>query len=96
MSRIASQNDSTHSFISYSRHRFDAGIASPQFGRGEFGSDVSSLLEQLPGNTEILAMTTLYRSVGLHELALIWDSGMRQFGVTPIRETRQKCYTSVR
>ena len=25
------------------------------------------------------AMTTLYRPVGLHELALIWDSGMREF-----------------
>jgi hypothetical protein len=24
-------------------------------------------------------MTTLYRPVGLHELALIWDSGMREF-----------------
>jgi hypothetical protein len=24
-------------------------------------------------------MTTLFRPVGLHELALIWDSGMRQF-----------------
>ena len=25
------------------------------------------------------AMTTLFRPVGLHELALIWDSGMREF-----------------
>jgi hypothetical protein len=25
------------------------------------------------------AMTALYRPVGIHELALIWDSGMRQF-----------------
>jgi hypothetical protein len=25
------------------------------------------------------AMTTLYRPVGLHELGLIWDSGMREF-----------------
>jgi hypothetical protein len=25
------------------------------------------------------AITTLYRPVGLHELALIWDSGMREF-----------------
>src|SRR5215831_17398502 len=24
-------------------------------------------------------MTTLFRPVGLHELALIWDSGMREF-----------------
>ena len=24
-------------------------------------------------------MTTLYRPVGLHELGLIWDSGMREF-----------------
>jgi hypothetical protein len=40
---------------------------------------VSSLLEQISRNVGMSAMTTLFRPVGLHELALIWDSGMREF-----------------
>jgi hypothetical protein len=42
--------------------------------------DVSAILEQLSGNAGATpAMTTLFRPVGLHEFALIWDSGMREF-----------------
>src|SRR4029077_280849 len=40
---------------------------------------VYSILEQLSGNAGMPAMTTLYRPVGLHELALIWDSELRGF-----------------
>ncbi len=37
-------------------------------------------------------MTTLFRPVGLHELALIWDSGMREF---PPRLTHQPIFYPV-
>src|SRR5438552_15731561 len=37
-------------------------------------------------------MTTLFRPVGIHELALLWDSGMREF---PPRFTHQPIFYPV-